>query len=347
MRDQVPLRVGPGFVTVQYFIVCATVAASLTGPASFAATQMDSNRVNAIAAMLSPAPTGFGQPISNRAAWETVGSKMPRLISDAEKARSQPDPEVSDDLYLDYSKTGNRDRGQKPQLERMRRLAVFALAECVEDRGRYLPSLQRTIEALCRERSWTYPAHDGNLDVFEGRAMNPDLRATTLAFDLATADYLLADKLPSETRRLIRENVRRRVLHPFRDMVEGRLPELFWLRVTNNWNAVCLAGTTGAALALEESPEERAWFVAAAEHYISYFLKSFTADGYCGEGLGYWNYGFGRFGSFMEKIWQSQYLLHRRTFSSCHRQCILRLCSVFAAKSSMAFSPRFPMPAPA
>ncbi|MGO8697931.1 MAG: hypothetical protein ACLQVY_09470 [Limisphaerales bacterium] len=292
-----------GFVMVQCLIVCGMLAASLT--ASFAATQIDSSRVNEIAAMLPPAPTGFGQPIANLVAWQTVRSRMPWLISDAEKMRAQPEPEISDDLYLDYSKTGNRDRGQKPQLERMRRLAVFTLAECVEDRGRYLSSLQRTIEALCQERSWTYPAHDGNLDVFEGRAMNPDLRATTLALDLATADYLLAGKLPGETHKLIRENVRRRVLQPFRGMVEGRLPELFWLRVTNNWNAVCLAGTTGAALTLEESPRERAWFVAAAEHYMSYFLKSFTADGYCGEGLGYWNYGFGHFILLTEEIRQA------------------------------------------
>jgi hypothetical protein len=301
--NKVQRRRFSGFVMVQYLATCGLLAASLAS--SFASTQIDPARVNEIAAMLTAAPAGFGQPMTNRAAWKTAVAKMPGLISAAEKMRSRPEPEISDDLYLDYSRTGNRDRGQKTQLERTRRLAVLTLAECMEDRGRYLPSLQSNIEALCQERSWTYPAHDGNLDVFEGRAMNPDLRATTLAFDLATADYLLANKLPSETRKLILENVRRRVLQPFRDMVEGRLPELFWLRVTNNWNAVCLAGITGAALALEESPHERAWFIAAAEQYISYFLKSFTADGYCGEGLGYWNYGFGRFVLLTEEIRQA------------------------------------------
>jgi hypothetical protein len=78
-------------------------------------------------------------------------------------------------------------------------------------------------------------------------------------------------------------------------MVEGRRPEIQWLRATHNWNAVCLAGTTGAALALEDSPADRAFFLAAAEHYIRFFLSGFTADGYCSEGIGYWNYGFGHF----------------------------------------------------
>ena len=64
-----------------------------------------------------------------------------------------------------------------------------------------------------------------------------------------------SDKPSPGTRRLIRENVGRRVLQPFRDMVEGRRPEIYWLHVQNNWNAVCLAGVTGAALALEDSPK--------------------------------------------------------------------------------------------
>ncbi|MGA2656463.1 MAG: DUF4038 domain-containing protein [Verrucomicrobiota bacterium] len=136
---------------------------------------------------------------------------------------------------------------------------------------------------------------DGELDNFYGRTVEMDLRATLLAWELAAADYLLGERLAPETRRRLRANVERRVLQPFRDMVEGRRGEIYWLRVRNNWNAVCLSGLTGAALALEASPQERARFVAAAQHYIQFFLRSFTPDGYCAEGVGYWNYGFGHF----------------------------------------------------
>jgi hypothetical protein len=288
---------------------CALISATLGifTTASFAEAKIDPVRIKEIAAMLRPAPASFGQPIANRAAWEKIAAGFPggSLVADAERLAAKADPEIPDDLYLDFSRTGNRDRAQKPQLQRESRLAAFALAECVENRGRFLAPLQRTIEAICAERSWTLPAHDARLDVFEGRAMNPDLRATTLAFDVATTDYLLGDKLSAATRQLIRQNVRRRVLQPFRDMVEGRLKELSWLRARHNWNAVCLAGTTGAALALEDAPEERAWFIAAAEHYIAYYLSGFTPDGYGTEGIGYWNYGFGRFVILTEAIRQS------------------------------------------
>ena len=111
--------------------------------------------------------------------------------------------------------------------------------------------------------------------------------------------------MSAPTRRLLRENLDRRIFRPFRDMVEGRAKEIYWLRATHNWNAVCLAGVTGSALATLDSREDRAFFVAAARYYIQNFLRGFTPDGYCSEGLGYWNYGFGYFAMLSEAIRQA------------------------------------------
>ncbi|MGB2806792.1 MAG: heparinase II/III family protein, partial [Sedimentisphaerales bacterium] len=47
------------------------------------------------------------------------------------------------------------------------------------------------------------------------------------------------------------------------------------------------------------------FFIAAAEEYSKNFLKGFTADGYCSEGLGYWNYGFGYYIMLSETIYQA------------------------------------------
>jgi len=101
--------------------------------------------------------------------------------------------------------------------------------------------------------------------------------------------------LSPETRELILNQCKDRVLQPVRDMVTGKRDPNWWLLTTNNWNAVCLAGVVGTALALEPSVEERALFVAAGEKYIQNFLRGFTEDGYCSEGVGYWNYGYGHF----------------------------------------------------
>ncbi|MFQ5809119.1 MAG: hypothetical protein ACE5JM_05825, partial [Armatimonadota bacterium] len=131
------------------------------------------------------------------------------------------------------------------------------------------------------------------------------LKAASQGWVLATALYLLGDKLSDDTRTLIRDEVRRRILDPFRAMATGERKRNWWMTTTNNWNAVCLGGVTGSALALLESREDRAFFVAAAEEYSRNFLRGFTADGYCSEGLGYWNYGFGDYLMLSEIIYQA------------------------------------------
>ncbi len=288
---------------------CALGVSLLVAPAAPApaATNIEPARVRAIAALLPPKPVGLGRPIADRAAWDKLARDpaFASVVPNAEKLAREPVPELPDDLYLDYSRTGNRDRCQHVQSARSARVTTFTLAECLEHKGRFVKPLTETIEAICGERTWVYPAHDGRLDNFYGRTVEADLRATAVGWELATARYLLGDTLAPATRRLIRDNVERRVLQPFRDMVEGRRKAIYWLRATHNWNAVCLAGTTGAALALEDSPQNRAWFIAAAEHYIQYFLKGFTPDGYCSEGVGYWNYGFGHFLMLGETIRQA------------------------------------------
>jgi len=115
----------------------------------------------------------------------------------------------------------------------------------------------------------------------------------------------LGDKLSIATRQLVADNLDRRIFTPFRDMVEGRRKAIFWLGATHNWNAVCLGGVTGAALATIEPAADRAFFVAAAQKYIRNFLAGFSADGYCSEGLGYWNYGFGYFVMLAETVRQA------------------------------------------
>jgi len=65
--------------------------------------------------------------------------------------------------------------------------------------------------------------------------------SSAFAWAMACAAQLLGDRLLPETRALIRDNVRRRVVQPYLDMIEGRRPLNWWVTATSNWNAVCLA----------------------------------------------------------------------------------------------------------
>jgi hypothetical protein len=275
-------------------LACASFIGNVT---AFAQSPVKTERVGEIASWLPADPCGSGVPVTNRGPWEALAAdkRWAALIQEAESLAKKPCPDLPDSLYLDFSKTGNRVRCQKVLSQRDGRMGTLALAECLEAKGRFIEPLAETIRAICSERTWMMPAHDRKLESFNGRAMDLDLRATLIGWDLATIHYVLGPRLPAETRRLIETEVQRRILAPFRGIVEGRQRGAYWLNATHNWNSVCLAGVTCAALALEPKAADRAWFVAASEHYIKNFLRGFTADGYCSEGLGYWNYGFGRF----------------------------------------------------
>ena len=278
-------------------LVALAAAALFCASAASAKTDLNEHRVAAVAHMLPGQPAGVGRPISDRAAWGRLASEASSksVIKRAETILSQPVPELPDDLYLDFSRTGNRTRWQSVAFERRGRLTWLVLAECLENKGRFLPKIEELIGAFGAEKCWVMPAHDRKLSNFNGTFIDVDLASSALAWNLATTDWLLGDRLGAATRKLLREKVRKFVLDPCLAAYRGTRRLDGWMKTTNNWNAVCLAGVTGAALALVESSEERAEFVAAAEHYSRYFLAGFTPDGYCSEGLGYWDYGFGHF----------------------------------------------------
>lgn len=268
---------------------------------------VDADRVKQIATKLPAEPMGFGVPADNRDAWKPL-AKMAGFQAVVAQANQQLDrtlPELPDDLFLDFSRTGNRERWQDVAGQRSTRLHLLALAECLEDKGRFIAAYEQGVRALCYEPTWVMPAHDRSLVNFKGTQIDIDLRSSKVACELALADFLLGDRLSPETRALIREQVARRVLDPYRDMITGKREMNHWVTCTNNWNAVCHANVVGAALWLIESRVDRACFVAAAEKYSDHFLRGFGADGYCSEGVGYWNYGFGHYLLLAEMVHQA------------------------------------------
>ena len=288
-------------------LVLMSVLLAVAADVGEAGDGLDPARVKAVAAMLPERPAAAGRPITDRAAWDRLAADpaAKAVAARAEECLKEPIPDQPEDLFLDFSRTGNRRRFEKVAFERRGRHAPRVIAECMENKGRFVAAVERLIDALAAERTWVLPAHDRELKNFKGTSTDIDLFSSAVGWNLATADFLLGDRLSPAARRTLRENVARRIVEPYRAMVAGTRPRNGWMTVTNNWNAVCLAGVTGAALAEVESREERARIVVAAEKYSRNFLAGFTPDGYCSEGLGYWNYGFGHYVMLAETIRQA------------------------------------------
>lgn len=261
---------------------------------------------DSIAGFLPEKPQGLGYPITDRDAWNAVRSQYPkdveRIVKDAEKLITTPIPEAPESLYKDYYQTGNRTRYQAVNSARSGRLSTLVIAECLMNEGKFLPAIEASLADHLAYPSWVLPAHDQNAEIYDGKAVYADLASTAFSWQLATTDYWLGERLQPATRAKIRSEIERRTFAPYRKSLMGGDKYNWWINTENNWNAVCHAGVVGAALALIDLPKERAFYVAAAAQKSEPFLNGFTSDGYCSEGLGYWNYGFGNFVDMAETV---------------------------------------------
>ena len=263
--------------------------------------ELDDQRISQIEAMLPEQPGGFGNPITDRVFWSAAmtPAAASNVVAEAAALLGKDIPAWSDDLYLDFSRTGTRPPGEKMLRDRQVWLYPLVVAECVENQGRFLPIINQVLQAYTSEPTWTLPAHDGNLDSFHHKKYFVDLRASAFGAELAQAIYLLGDRLDPTVRQQVTTAMEERIFAPIRhSLVTGE--GTYWLGsksapVQNNWNAVCLAGVVGAARTLLPARHDRAVFLAAGEHYSAYFINGFRADGYCDEGAGYWAYGFGNY----------------------------------------------------
>lgn len=280
------------------FVVYCCITASI--PAAAVETPADipyMDRAAQIAGWLTDQPRGLGVPASDRTTWDRLAGHpdWKRVVPAAEKYLKEPMPTLKDALYLEFTRSGDRSAYEKDYFELEARFNSLVLAECLENKGRFLQLIETYLDQYINCRSWVYPAHDGSLDTFNGKRQIIDLGSSRMSFNLATAYTLLGDKLKADTREKLRQAIFTRVLTPMKQQLTGEQKREWWFTTTNNWNAVCLANVTGAAVTMVADKNERAFYIAAAEYYINNFLNGFNADGYCTEGPGYWNYGYGRF----------------------------------------------------
>ncbi|AHF90672.1 heparinase [Opitutaceae bacterium TAV5] len=262
-------------------------------------------RIDEIATLL-PAEPGFcGPPRPDRAAWKEFATRFGgRVIPPADKARLQPPPLLTDEDRLEYSRTGKRGGDYAKNSDQRRyRLKIFTLAECAVDDGRFVPAITAELEAMLAEKTWVAPAHDGKLLNYRGELVDVDLMAATNAAMIGTSLALVGDKLPADLVSRTRAELRRRIFDPYLNRL--RDPEnrrCYWIAVDHNWNAVCHAGVVLAALTALPDLRLRAEIVAGAEKNLPRYVHGFPADGYCLEGLGYWNYGFSHYVALAETL---------------------------------------------
>lgn len=175
----------------------------------------------------------------------------------------------------EFARTGARLGFEAAYFARRKFLSAAALLYLTGGGETYLYEAGETMDAIAAEPTWVHPAHGDEVDLFSAET----------AFLLAE----LCTVLPLENgrRERVLSAVKKNGIEPFRRST------FRWEREGGNWLAVCMGNVAGALFYADgvEFRRQRA----RLEGGLSRYLDEFPADGYCQEGLEYWNFGFGAF----------------------------------------------------
>ena len=304
-----------------------TVSTFLLVAASSAFIPENVERVREIAAMLPGKPEVVDVKFR-------IDGDVKDLNPAARLTVSSVDP-FPNDLYLEFSRNGNRTHYQDWRSRFLKSLETLVSGEAAERKGRLVAAITARLEAICTWPSWVLPAHDRSLGNFKDTDVTVDLVSSDLARTLARILGSVGDALPPETVRRVKNEVNRRVFTPYLERPQAH----GWFFGCNNWNAVCHCGCVIAALELIEDPTTRARFVEGAERGLPVFLEfGFEPDGYCSEGMSYWNYGFGHF---LELGISVRRATGGKVDYFAHPRAIRAMRYVFAYRLDKVVSPKF------
>ena len=236
-------------------------------------------------------------PLADRAAWDGLPPALRQALIAAGEARlGEPWEILRATVQLGFVRTGNRADFEAPHAERRHRLSALVLAECAENRGRFLDAIADGVWLICEETFWGGAAHlfmqrrgFGLPDVTEPTF---DLGAGETAALLAWTHYLIGERLDAVhpmVRERLRVEVGRRVLTPCLER-----DDFWWMgwhrdnRPVNNWNPWCCSTWLACVLLLESDADRRTRAVHKIMRILDIFIDHQPADGGCDEGPNYW-----------------------------------------------------------
>ena len=238
-----------------------------------------------------------------------------KLSREAETLSLSDFPALTEELFSLFERKGNRLQYEDAYFGRRKYLVVFALnALLAKEQGipAEISRLEWVLEQICEETCWALPAHVNRKQDAEWE-ITLDLFACETAQSLLEIAFLFRNDLRMDLLRRIREESGRRVLQPF---LHHEKDGFWWEKSKSNWNAVC-CGSVGAAAcyasalvpllcpdagSIEKNREQCEQILTRVTQDLSCFLASFSEDGACMEGLGYWEYGMSYFSMFAELL---------------------------------------------
>lgn len=233
--------------------------------------------------------------ISERTVWDNISDTVScEVISAAEKYLGYTYPMLPASKYMRFVGDGNRTEFQEPYNERRDVLGMVFIAECIENKGRFLNAIIDGIYCICEETTWVLPAHNCR-DRYYGDDFSAlplydhgiiDLYSSKTAALLSTVYYCLKDVLEDispEITALIERKIDFHILKPYMEYSDG-----FWMRETNNWNVRVNYQCLLTFMIMEKSDALRSDFLRKCVKSVDIYAEAYNDDGGCDEGPEYW-----------------------------------------------------------
>lgn len=243
--------------------------------------------------------------IDEREAWEGMDQEQKDLYLElAERYVGYDWPSIPATRYLDYYRNGNRSRYTDMEYQRRAALMTLVIAECIENRGRFIDDIVNGFWVILDEASWVGPAHNGMYPPVPHclRPLPPTTKQEDIWVDhfagdtgcmLAVLATFIKDRLDSVTpqiwERIVYE-LNRRIIRPY--MERDDMP---WMgtcpgesNFVNNWLPWVVSNCLAVITLISDDEELRAAAVEKTMRLEERYMATIDEDGGCEEGTRYW-----------------------------------------------------------
>lgn len=230
--------------------------------------------------------------VSDREYWSYYEKE--NYVTDAEKAIDYEWPVIKATDYMAFKKSGNRSVMEAPHNQRRAKLIIFALAELVENKGRFLPQIVNGLYAICEETTWALSAHWADeipRNIHDPADPYIDLCAGETAEKLVLIITLLREPLEEYCPEIIdrvKYELELRISEPYLTHTN-----YWWMgygeRVPNNWNPWIISNVMTVFLLLEEDKQRLHCALEKMFVELQNYCDGMPDDGGCDEGPTYWD----------------------------------------------------------
>lgn len=233
--------------------------------------------------------------IKERENWDSIRESIRNAhITRGEKMLNYEWQTILAVRFLDFVRTGNRSQFEQVSIGRRNALVNLVIAECMENKGRFLDDIVNGVWAICEESFWGLSAHvsaqkagSGLPDITEPIV---DLFVAETSALLSWVVYLMESRLDTVSKLIVPRielEIDRRMLTPLLER-----DNFGWMgfggQSVNNWNPWICSNWLISALLIEKDEERRIKLIHKAIRALDNFIDPYPKDGGCDEGPSYW-----------------------------------------------------------